>query len=728
MNQKHPPPPVHQPAPLFSTPCELAAEQAAIPTKEMLQFIQDEGDYITNLNNEKQNQLILNRLKVMLPLAYLSPALKASIKCLLAVNEFTGNMGYMEIFTPLQEFCQEVLFQLGAPLQKLYANSQRIQSIGKMKIPTSLSTAGSLLRQDHPLVGLFAGTLDLSDFNGESIYIHFLRILALLLNNAFHDKVINIVTPLGGEHKGCAIKGDARMRNKALSAEDHRYEQKPRPAHNIDIIRCCVTCENAASLTKVIAALAEGFSSSKSSVGRIKNGFALSDAQAAQSFHYRSYMMNLICDFGMTFSELLSKSESMTVVENYVNAPPTNPRENWPRWRRHAMAAADELKSVARANLPVLMVCEVQVILRPYLDARKQMHLLYKVVRADSPEHLAQQFAVAESNTNTQAATWEVERKRKAEVTRQEMAQSAQTVLNEACFYGYVESVRMALLETDQVNVNEANSNGATGLCLAVENGHSDVVKLLLATKGIDVNQTDSDGLDALSIASEKGDVDIITLLLGSEGIDVNYARDNNGATALLMASQAGFSDVVKLLLAAEGIDVNQQEEVGMTALMMASQEGHSNVVKLLLEAKDIDVNQTTYDEMLLVGMDETQATSTQATSSITSSSTGATALSIASSQGYAEIVILLLAKEGIDVNISMSDGQSALFLAAYGGHEIIISLLLAESSLTIACLNMQVVDPSPIDSTCSGLTPLGAALKNDHDQVVNLLTGAGAQ
>ena len=152
MNQKHPPPPVHQPAPLFSTPCELAAEQAAIPTKEMLQFIQDEGDYITNLNNEKQNQLILNRLKVMLPLAYLSPALKASIKCLLAVNEFTGNMGYMEIFTPLQEFCQEVLFQLGAPLQKLYANSQRIQSIGKMKIPTSLST-GSLLRQDHPLVG-----------------------------------------------------------------------------------------------------------------------------------------------------------------------------------------------------------------------------------------------------------------------------------------------------------------------------------------------------------------------------------------------------------------------------------------------------------------------------------------------------------------------------------------------------------------------------------------------
>ena len=66
-----------------------AAEEAAVLTKEMLQFIQDEGDYNTNTDNEKENQTILKRLKVMLPLAYLSPALKESIKRLLSVAAAT---------------------------------------------------------------------------------------------------------------------------------------------------------------------------------------------------------------------------------------------------------------------------------------------------------------------------------------------------------------------------------------------------------------------------------------------------------------------------------------------------------------------------------------------------------------------------------------------------------------------------------------------------------------
>ena len=45
------------------------------------------------------------------------------------------------------------------------------------------------------------------------------------------------------------------MRNKALAADDHRYEAKPRPAHNIDILRCCVTFEDVASMRKGIEGL-----------------------------------------------------------------------------------------------------------------------------------------------------------------------------------------------------------------------------------------------------------------------------------------------------------------------------------------------------------------------------------------------------------------------------------------------------------------------------------------
>jgi ankyrin repeat protein len=121
----------------------------------------------------------------------------------------------------------------------------------------------------------------------------------------------------------------------------------------------------------------------------------------------------------------------------------------------------------------------------------------------------------------------------------------------------------------------------------------------------------------------------------------------------------------VKLLLGAKGIDVNQAEEDGATALYFSSEHGHVNVVKLLLGAK------------------------------------------------------------GIDVNKSMSDGQSPLFVAAYGGHANIVALLLEARTSTV---NNRVIDPSPIDSTCSGLTPLGAAFKNNHDEAVQLLTDAGAQ
>ena len=168
------------------SPLQKAAEKAAVHTEEGLQFIEGKVD-ITMLNNEIKHHTIRTWLKEALRLAYLSPALKESIKRLLAVNNFTANMTYMEIFTPLQEHCQQELLQLGRLLKQMYANSPAVQSIGQ--IPTVLhpelsnqQPAAGSLRQDNPLVGLSAGTLDMSDFNGESIYIHFLRLLALLLN------------------------------------------------------------------------------------------------------------------------------------------------------------------------------------------------------------------------------------------------------------------------------------------------------------------------------------------------------------------------------------------------------------------------------------------------------------------------------------------------------------------------------------------------------------------
>ena len=109
-----------------------------------------------------------------------------------------------------------------------------------------------------------------------------LRVAAKLVNTPFQEKVKRAVS---GKHKGCAIKSYTRMYNKTFAAEDHRYMAKPRPATNIDIVRCCVTFKTVAALRKGVAALVRAFGNGCGGVGRVKNGFALREkGVAAQSF------------------------------------------------------------------------------------------------------------------------------------------------------------------------------------------------------------------------------------------------------------------------------------------------------------------------------------------------------------------------------------------------------------------------------------------------------------
>jgi ankyrin repeat protein len=88
---------------------------------------------------------------------------------------------------------------------------------------------------------------------------------------------------------------------------------------------------------------------------------------------------------------------------------------------------------------------------------------------------------------------------------------------------------------------------------------------------------------------------------LAKKGADLN-ARDKDDRTALMRAAEAGNTDEVKALIAA-GADVNAKVQaqsaastiihkrvpsvytLGQTALMLASAEGHADVVKLLLDA-----------------------------------------------------------------------------------------------------------------------------------------------
>ena len=83
-----------------------------------------------------------------------------------------------------------------------------------------------------------------------------------------------------------------------------------------------------------------------------------------------------------------------------------------------------------------------------------------------------------------------------------------------------------------------------------------------------------------------------------------------------------------------------------------------------------------------------------------------------------AEVVSLLLQSVGIDTNQAMSDNQTPALVASQEGHADVLKLLIAAG----ADLSVRVVDPSPIDSEVSGLTPLGIAQKKGHSVIVSLL------
>ena len=182
--------------------------------------------------------------------------------------------------------------------------------------------------------------------------------------------------------------------------------------------------------------------------------------------------MNFVVDFGCTFKELWRDD----IINEYLNAPPENDIQSWPEWRKQVQAAVAHMKRITDKR--AVMVCEVQVLLEPYLLARLEMHLYYKIVRAVSAAHLAEQFAVAKKRPK--GATWASEEQRWLEKTRAEVAKAdANIALRNACASGFMKAVAVALAAEGVYPNQDDSEQGTTPLYIACENGHLDVVQAL---------------------------------------------------------------------------------------------------------------------------------------------------------------------------------------------------------------------------------------------------------
>ena len=216
--------------------------------------------------------------------------------------------------------------------------------------------------------------------------------------------------------------------------------------------------------------------------------------------------------------------------------------------------------------------------------------------------------------------------------------------LLEAVTAGNNEAVEL-LLQLETVNIDHTNEEGKTGLMLACERGHEDIVHSLLSA-GANVNIQDKNEWTALMRASEHNHISIIHMLLQANANP--HLKTPIGSNALMIASSYGNYEVVELLIS-KGVDYKYQREDGWNAFMLACHNGHIEVVELLLKER-VDRN--------------------------VQKNNGWNAFMLACQNGHTQIVELLL-KERVDPNVQKKDGVTALMIASAKGQYEVVKLLL---------------------------------------------------
>jgi hypothetical protein len=193
---------------------------------------------------------------------------------------------------------------------------------------------------------------------------------------------------------------------------------------------------------------------------------------------------------------------------------------------------------------------------------------------------------------------------------------------------------------------------------------------------------------DQLISAAGTGDAKRVRTLV-KEGASIE-ARDASGATALLVATHENRLDVARALIEA-GADVNAKDKINDSPYLYAGARGHLEILKLTL-ANGADLKST--------------------------NRYGGTALIPAAERGHVETVKTLI-DAGIDVDHVNRLGWTALLEAIILGtggerHTDIVRLLVKAGA------DVNLADGE-------GVSPLAHARKRGYDEIVELLTDAGA-
>ena len=314
--------------------------------------------------------------------------LRMCASALMGSKEFWATLGCREVylggdlkwrytscsdFDMFQAWAATELDKIGVPASIHYSRWQLGDVLGHLGVEVEGARVRQTDLMPHPTTWEWPSRGARGLTPDELAYIYKLVASAIALNEGFQASVIEAVEGTGASHRATKPKSFTRMEVKCTT--DHADDDAPRPAGNVDILRCALTYQHDEELIGGYRALTKYFGT----VLRSKNGYSKT-FDSSISHGYRALLINVPYSSGRTWGEIAADP----VIEEALNTWWVKNTRGGRKFKRHwagrqimAHWTSEDVKDVEAK-----MVCEVQLMSQFYLDMRKQTHILYKVDRA----------------------------------------------------------------------------------------------------------------------------------------------------------------------------------------------------------------------------------------------------------------------------------------------------------------------------------------------------------
>ncbi|ORY60460.1 ankyrin repeat protein, partial [Neocallimastix californiae] len=135
------------------------------------------------------------------------------------------------------------------------------------------------------------------------------------------------------------------------------------------------------------------------------------------------------------------------------------------------------------------------------------------------------------------------------------------------------------MLQQDDILIDEIDGMGKTGLILACENDHLEVVNLLLDSH-CNLFIRDNSGRSAIFFACETNNTEMIKLLLHHQA-DITQ-NDNDNVYPLHLVSAKGNLEIVRVFVEDQQADIECRDNFGYTPLFLAYIHHQNPIIKYL--------------------------------------------------------------------------------------------------------------------------------------------------